>query len=73
MAYCQFSTKPLPKPMLTYWQLDLLEMISMKLKLKYISKCLKNGGHYYVPASMCQRPSSYVTAGRLNTNMPSYQ
>ena len=56
------GTKPLSEPMVTYWQLDHKEHISMKYYLTFKSfhskrKCiwnyrLRNGGHF-VSASMC--------------------
>ena len=35
MACCLFSTKPLPKPMLVYYQLDPQEQTSVKFESKY--------------------------------------
>ena len=61
MACCLFGTKPLPEPMITYFQLDLLEQTSVIFLVEYtdfhsrkcVSKrCVENDG-YFVLASMC--------------------
>ena len=40
MACCLFGAKPLPAPMLTYCQPDLLENISIKIEVIYWMRCI---------------------------------
>ena len=61
MACRLFGAKPLPEPMLAYWQLDTWEQISVKFESEFIifiqekafeNVVCQNGGHF-VLASMC--------------------
>ena len=50
IACCLFSTKPLPKPMLAYCQLDYWEQISVKIifiqENAFETEVCQSGGHF---------------------------